>query len=166
MSTFEQIELEWEDCFATGISDIDQLHQILFGCYDDLVQSVKLGLSCRIVATACNNIYVALQHSFAIEEVDMEGENYIYVGEHAEKHAEILKRASEILNCDCRDESVVYKAHALISQWVNQHLLVEDSRFASYRASSYRASIVGANPIRTPAESMTLTETIHAIGMS
>lgn len=128
------LELEWTECLGVGIAALDADHQVLFGSYNHLIETLTRQLGRRGFACAFGHFLNHADHHFIHEELVMRNIGYPEYSAH--------KAAHDRLRTDARDFAVnvagVFTRSDLplfaryMRHWLVNHIVVHDQKIGAF----------------------------------
>ena len=129
----EELYLEWNDSYRTGIIEIDAQHTKLFGLYNDLVSSIYKGEGLKdLKKCLLDLIDYAIVH-FATEEAYMQKYSYPAIEYHKTEHKE-LREKTYFLSKDFEAGKPVLTMDVLdfLKKWLAHHVLDIDMQYKDF----------------------------------
>jgi hemerythrin-like metal-binding protein len=133
--------LTWDPKLETGITEIDEQHQLLFRKAASVLGAVQAGQGGMEVARAIQFLadYAALH--FETEERFMRASGFPEADTHAEIHRRINRRLMEVaadFNADGATAGLVADVEAMMRGWVTMHIMEKDRALAEWLAEQPR----------------------------
>jgi hemerythrin len=133
--------LTWDPKLETGITEIDEQHQLLFRKAASVLGAVQAGQGGMEVARAIQFLadYAALH--FETEERYMRASGFPEADAHAEIHRRITRRLMEVaadFNADGATAGLVADVEAMMRGWVTMHIMEKDRALAEWLAEQPR----------------------------
>jgi len=134
--------LTWDPKLETGISEIDEQHQLLFRKAASVLEAVKAGQGGMEVQRTIQFLadYAALH--FETEERYMRAAGFPEVDAHAEIHGRINRRLMEVaadFNAHGATAAMVADVEAMMLGWVSMHIMEKDRALADWMARNGKA---------------------------
>ena len=120
-------QLVWKPGFAVGIEAIDRQHKLLFAYLNEGMENItdSTGIFNKL------KTYAAVH--FADEVILMRGSMYPEIGGHEKQH-QLFEEQVEHLQAAVTDgeSQTIMMLYSFLKDWFLEHILVEDTKFASY----------------------------------
>ena len=130
--------LLWSEAYAIGVESIDDDHQRLFALVNEFHVAVQTGQVPKTIrATLGELARYTIQH-FDREEATMQSASYPGLDQHKELHARLRRAVAATLKShDVAARLFDYAGFiGFLKNWLTNHILVEDRKFADYLARS------------------------------
>lgn len=121
---------EWKSDYETGDATIDKQHQYLFKLANSLQET--RASDCKPIIM---ELYQYTQVHFNAEEAIMEKSNYHSLDAHKKMHLNLILNLTDLSEQFNDSEESKDDLAALFGNWIINHILNEDLRFANYIAS-------------------------------
>ena len=126
--------MKWQEAFSVGIPEIDEQHKALVDCITLVEEAIALPRDRRgwsAVHALLGRLSDYVRIHFAVEESLMRIHGYPEFEQHAAEHREFAVRLKDLLEKSLR-EDVAGATAAFLNEWLRQHILVQDMRYARY----------------------------------
>lgn len=125
----------WDPSLETGVSEIDQQHQLLFRKADAVLEAVEAGQGAAEVRRTLQFLadYAALH--FETEERYMRAAGFPDADAHAEIHQRINRRLMEVaaeFHARGATPALVADVEALVRGWLTMHIAEKDRAVAEW----------------------------------
>ncbi len=120
--------MQWSEEYATGITDIDNDHQVLFMFVNDLHDKISSGASDDDIATTLSGLVNYVNVHFEREEIFMADAGYEDLEDHAEAHRRLSARVFSLKEQfdDCPAEFNREAFLEFLKGWLTGHILYTD----------------------------------------
>jgi len=126
------MKIEWTSQYNLGIEKIDEQHQWLVKLYNNIENAFSRKQSAEILGTYLKGLLHYTRFHFSSEEADLISFNYQYLEEHKAMHDLFIKKINAYLKeFDQGNEQVVAEVLQFLSNWLQNHILVEDKKYIS-----------------------------------
>ena len=135
--------LEWNEGLSMHIPEIDVEHKRFINLVNDLNEAIVGRMDLEVIKRCMQAILDDAAAHFAHEQVLFMEWGYPEAGEHAMKHAQIMRTLNEIMGRFERGgtEYDWIEAGLQIKQALVEHLLNEDMKYRDYHLASRRQSV-------------------------
>ncbi len=135
-------KLEWNDGLSVFIPEIDAEHQRFIRLANELNEAIVTRMSLEQIKTRTQSLLDDAAVHFRHEEALFSEWGYPEAGQHAEKHAQVMRSLQEIMGRFERGgtEYEWIEAGLQIKQALVDHLLTEDMKYRDYRLSLLEAA--------------------------
>jgi len=129
------IVITWDPKLETGITEIDEQHQLLFRKAASVLEAVQAGQGGMELQQTIKFLadYAALH--FETEERFMRASGFPEADTHAEIHRRINRRLMEVaadFNADGATAGLVADVEAMMRGWVSMHIMEKDRALADW----------------------------------
>ncbi len=121
-------KFHWENKYSVGNDKIDQQHKKLISLANLVLSLSGSGEDREVIKRAVITLYDYTRNHFADEEAYMEEMNYAALPAHKVAHSNIVGEMNKIMKESKNIHSVVEKFKRLMSAWVLEHIMNEDTR--------------------------------------
>jgi hemerythrin len=127
--------ITWDPKLETGITEIDEQHQLLFRKAASVLEAVQAGQGGMELKQTIQFLadYAALH--FETEERSMRASGFPEADAHAEIHQRINRRLMEVaadFNADGATTGLVADVEAMMRGWVTMHIMEKDRALADW----------------------------------
>lgn len=136
--------LSWSDSFATGITLIDQQHQLLFSYFHALDQVIAQGNTQEFAVLLHATVHYA-ETVHLYEENLLKRSGYQFWASHQDKHQAFRERLENYMQRLEQGEDAIRLARQLrteIGNWALEHIRKEDQHYAACVGKSLNRSFV------------------------
>jgi hemerythrin len=128
-----ELHLEWDKKYQTGIIEIDAQHKKLFGLYNSLVSAIYEGQSDIHLQNSLKELIDYAMMHFRIEESYMQKYEYPEFEEHKQEHRK-LREQTYFLAKDFEQGKPVLTMDLLdfLKKWLSNHVMVSDMKYKKY----------------------------------
>jgi hemerythrin len=120
----------WSEEYETGNSEIDQQHQHLFSLVNALEIACTSGEGAATTDLVLAHLLRYLARHFSTEESLMRAVDYPEFTEHQHQHTACSRKVAELLSRVQTDELDAMEFVAYIRDWLHEHLLLSDRKYA------------------------------------
>lgn len=122
----------WNSGFETGIPVIDEQHKKLVGFVNQLSDEMSKGKGREITGPILTDLFEYTKTHFSLEEKAFDTYNYAEKEIHKKSHRDLLEQIDDLEKRNRSKELVLsIKLLTFLSDWVKQHILVEDMKYVS-----------------------------------
>ena len=126
-------KVEWSESYSVGVSEIDFQHQTLFRFLNRLIADSDSTTRSETVSDTLMEMTRYAQEHFIREETLMALHGYPDLPAHRALHREFRKKTVEFCQAAMLDVAIVPTAlENYLVEWLINHILIEDQRFAPY----------------------------------
>ncbi len=123
----------WDDYYSVGYNLIDEQHKMLVGMINDLYDSFITGTAKEKASLILEEMIKYTDYHFTIEHKFFEKYNYPETEEHKVIHKSFVDKAIELkAGVDSGKVSVSFDIMNFLRQWLLDHILGEDKKFAAF----------------------------------
>ena len=131
------MEIKWDPVLETGIEEIDDQHRKLLLIANALVEAVRTKGRQKEVQRLLDSLREYTMFHFRTEENWMEELGFPELKEHGEFHRDLTKKAKAYKYRAFRDRDLApEEVLELLREWLLDHLLDKDVRFARFARES------------------------------
>jgi len=124
-------QFSWTDDLYTGSTLIDRDHRKLIDLVNALFETMQSGEGNGRVSKAMNELIAYTAEHFAREEAEMERVGYVAALAHRAEHTKLLRQLVELKEMlDAGGRINISAVAAFLSEWLRDHILAADMRFA------------------------------------
>lgn len=130
--------LQWDDSLSVGIPEVDREHQQFIQLVNELNQAIAERMEIAEIRRRMHLLQEDAERHFAHEEQLFRQRQYPEAGPHAEIHAQIMRRLTDIMTLLGRQrfEPEWIAAGLEIKDILVHHLLTEDMKYRDYFRST------------------------------
>ena len=121
---------EWREEYSTGDTTVDEQHQYLFKLANQLL--VTRSSECKPII---NELYDYTLIHFKAEEEIMAEFKYPALEDHQKLHVNLISRLNDLSEQFTESEESKDDLAAIFGDWIVNHILNEDLRFAEFVAT-------------------------------
>jgi len=118
----------WDQAFSMGNDEIDVQHKALFS----LASSLESDLDNEQVRLVILELHRFMMHHFESEEAFMVEMEYPDIDEHIQQHNDLINKLKQLDQLDFTAEGPVKSLRKFLAEWLSDHILYEDMRYANY----------------------------------
>jgi len=127
--------IEWTDDMSVSIPEIDAEHKRLIKMFNNLDEAVRSGRGKGAVGNILAELLIYASVHFKHEETMMLEANYEGFSEHLQLHGKFVETTSRMKSdYDSGREGVCEEALAFLSDWMVNHMMIEDKKYAAHLA--------------------------------
>jgi hemerythrin len=132
----EDLHLEWEEKYFTGIIEIDAQHRNLFSLYNSLVSAIYKGEGLVLLKQSLAELLDYAVMHFATEEAYLKKYSYPAFTQHEKEHKE-LREKTYFLCKDFEAGKPVLTIDLLdfLKKWLQHHVIVVDMEYRDFLRS-------------------------------
>lgn len=121
---------KWDESLSTGVSLLDEQHQALFDCLNDLEKATKQQ---AMLATfhAMEKLGRYVKDHFSAEERLMKQCGYPWLTEHLQEHRSFSDKLFELRKCYL-DHDISADLIAFLREWLERHVARTDMDYVPY----------------------------------
>ena len=126
---------QWKKELEIGIDQIDQQHKKLIEIANTLILRTRLGKGALTVSELLGQLEQYTKYHFQSEEAFQFTCNYPKYKNHMALHQSVsttLKFSMVKLEASNYDENELNQFYTFFYDWITNHILIEDTKFASY----------------------------------
>ena len=125
-------QFSWTDDLYTGSTLIDGDHRKLVDLVNALFQSMQSGQGNGPMSQAMHDLIAYTGEHFGREEAEMERIQYVAAIAHKAEHTKLQKQLVELKQMlDAGGRVNVPAVAAFLSEWLREHILAADMKFAA-----------------------------------
>ena len=121
--------ISWDENFSVYIKKIDNQHKHLINLINKLHDAIENGTARDIIGDIITSLYNYTQTHFSSEEALFEQYNYHKAEEHKRSHRNLRYSVERYQDLFHRDKLDVIEFANFMSNWLVDHLMVEDREF-------------------------------------
>jgi hemerythrin len=124
----------WRDECSVGVKALDQQHQKIFQLINNLIKHHNTNnVDSEIISEALNEMVKYVQEHLDYEEKLLKENNYPDFSEHVSSHIKYIEQVTRFsLNIMNGDGNVPDELLQFLTNWWEQHILIEDQKYRSY----------------------------------
>jgi hemerythrin-like metal-binding protein len=133
----KQIRIEWNDKLSVGVDSIDNQHKILVKIINELFDSYFNHYDGTTSIRTMSKLMVYIHEHFKYEEELFDKYQWPQRNAHKNTHAILTKKVLDLkaqLDKD-HDMENSLKLMELLKEWLAEHILVEDQKYAEFLRS-------------------------------
>ena len=125
--------MEWLNSYNTGITSIDEQHQILCDMVNKLEESLDSGEVFNVIREILHGLVEYVKIHFHDEEKIMSRISYPELERHKKIHKDLVDQVVQIL-LDIKNgkEINAEELHAFLKKWLLDHILEEDKKIGEF----------------------------------
>jgi len=128
-----KILIAWDEYYSVGFDLIDEQHKKLVDMINDLYSSFISGEAQEKAPGIVDEMIKYTDYHFKTEEKFFDEYNYPETQKHKEIHASFVNKAIELKEgLDSGQVTVSYDIMNFLRQWLIDHILKEDKKFAAF----------------------------------
>ncbi len=132
--------VQWEEKYSVGFDIIDGQHMKLFGLLNKLSESIENHTDQMIVVSVLNELTDYTDYHFTAEEDVMEKSGYPDLPNHKLMHQALMEKVNDYRNSFFVGGDVSARDILdLLSDWLTNHILKEDTKIAKHTAENRSA---------------------------
>ena len=140
--------LIWCDDYSINIKSVDSEHKLLFGIFNDLLQTIELETNPdfrkSLIVSSLTQLRKHVSTHFESEEHFMQQNNYPALMEHQIEHRNLMVSIDEFINNYKRDiVSFDDKIVFFLKDWLVRHIILTD-----FKIGQYINSLPGSIPVQ------------------
>ena len=125
--------INWDERYSVGFELIDEQHKQLVGMINELYSSFIEGKAQETASSILEKMIQYTDYHFTTEHKFFEKYNYPETEEHKKIHKSFVDKAIELKEgVDSEKVTVSYDIMNFLRQWLLEHILKEDKKFAKY----------------------------------
>lgn len=125
-------KFEWSENFSIKCEPIDTQHKHLFELGNMMLKVAGTQENLAKIKGTIVALYDYVKTHFKAEEDYMATIHYPLLTEHHRFHEEIIQRMNSIMKSSSNLDALVYKFKRLLSNWISEHILIEDKKIAAF----------------------------------
>ncbi len=132
---YEDVNFELTEAMMTGVEKIDLQHKEILRIASQTVNSIGQKLSDQTIKENLTFLWRYISIHFREEEELQQEVNYPYFQQHKQLHDDFSEEFIDLniqYNLEGKSQELQDMLHNEIIQWVVNHVINEDSRFAAY----------------------------------
>lgn len=138
-------KIQWQSAFSTGIGQIDEQHKKLINLVNDLDNALEHGYADKGIRHSIIGLVEYAKKHFRDEEKFMEEIKYPELNRQRKAHKELVENITQVLMRLKNDEEVSpYELMNIMSQWVINHILAEDTQIGIYYMEQHKSNETSA----------------------
>jgi hemerythrin len=122
--------LTWDDKYSLNVAALDRQHQRLFALFNELYEAMQQGKGPYVIEKVLTAVIDYTAYHFAFEENLLYRHGYAGTAAHHQEHLKLAQQAKE-LAIRARRHDVTPATLKFLSDWLLNHILVEDRKFAA-----------------------------------
>lgn len=125
--------IEWNENYSLSIKEIDDQHKRWFDIINELHDALKKGEGIDTFGSTINSLLEYTHYHFAHEEAFMKKINYPEFHSHRRLHDEFKNEVFSLQNKFLSGD-VILRSQVMgsLRNWLQNHILVEDRKFADF----------------------------------
>ena len=124
---------KWEDRYSIGIPEIDAEHQKLFAIFKQLYDAMQQGHGQDVIDKVLASLLDYTAYHFAHEELLFRTYGYPDEALHQAEHVQLTQQAAALARkLQGGQGDVTVATMKLLFDWLNQHILGSDKRYAPF----------------------------------
>ena len=127
-------EIVWDAAFSVGNDEIDVQHKALFA----LASSIESDLNDEQIRMVILELHRFMMHHFESEEKFMEDMEYPDIDEHKQQHNQLINKLKQLDQLDLMSDGPILSLRKFLAEWISDHILYEDMRYANYYNNAKR----------------------------
>lgn len=125
----------WKSSYSLGINDLDQQHQVIMDCLNQLHEVMMSGRMNEDAAPLIDHLVSLAGEHFATEERLMESTQFPDLADHRAKHQALSQKVREFIARHEKGDRAAYSQFMFFLRgWMTRHMLNEDHEYAPWLA--------------------------------
>jgi hemerythrin len=123
----------WDATYSVDIHEIDRQHKRLFGLFNELYDAMQEGHADDVIEKVLTRLVDYTAYHFETEEKLFAQYGYHDEAAHRAEHANFVEQVKMLVQkLKAGDVHVSLATLKLLSDWLNQHILGSDQKFAPF----------------------------------
>lgn len=133
LMSYDEAEIRWTPDLAVGVQTFDAQHQKLFALVNRVYQVMRSGSNKEQLSQVFDELLDYTVYHFAAEEKAFEQFDYEDTESHKQKHADLVRQATELrAQMEADKPLVAVEVMEFLRDWVTNHIFGADTRYAPY----------------------------------
>jgi hemerythrin-like metal-binding protein len=125
--------IKWDDSYSVHIKKIDEQHQILVRLVNELHDAMAKGAARNVLSEVLNSLVSYTVIHFKAEEDLFAEYQYAETDKHTAEHNKLTQQVKEFQEKFHQGKSsITYELMNFLSDWLINHILGSDKKYATY----------------------------------
>jgi hemerythrin len=123
----------WDAKYSVDIHEIDRQHKRLFALFNELYEAMQEGHADDVIDKILTRVVDYTAYHFETEEKLFDQYGYHDQAAHRAEHAKLVEQVKTLVGkLKAGDAHVSLATLKLLSDWLNQHILGSDQKYAPF----------------------------------
>jgi hemerythrin len=127
------LTFEWKDEYNLDGGAIDEDHKHLFELANRVLEISQTHVNFEQVKATVKELYVYMSEHFGREQKLMKATGFPQYEQHILEHRAITRKMNRLLRASTAPDVLLSGLRHIMLDWVLQHILHDDQRFADFR---------------------------------
>jgi hemerythrin len=131
-----KMELQWNDCFSVGVSELDQQHKHVFELVRKLGTEAGQNADSETISETMMAIMQLSEQHLRLEEKYMQKYGYPEYESHHQEHLNFKRKIAELsLDVMNKDSAASQKMFSFLAHYWKNHILTIDMKYRDFFAA-------------------------------